>query len=85
MVRYPQILVNAKVKSKQGWQENPTISQEIAKAEQEIGENGRILVRASGTENLIRVMAEGENQEQLDCLAHKIAEVIIAEQRKFDL
>ena len=85
MVRYPQILVNAKVKSKQGWQENPTILQEIAKAEQEIGENGRILVRASGTENLIRVMAEGENQEQLDCLAHKIAEVIIAEQRKFDL
>ena len=42
-------------------------------------------MRASGTENLIRVMAEGENQEQLDCLAHKIAEVIIAEQRKFDL
>ncbi len=85
MIRYPQILVNAKVSSKQGWQENPVISQEIVEAEQEIGENGRILVRASGTENLIRVMAEGENQEQLDRLAHKIAEVIIAEQRKFDL
>lgn len=82
MKKYPQILVNAKVASKVGWEKNPVIMQEINKAEELIGCNGRVLVRASGTENLIRVMAEGENQEQLNILANKIAQVIIDEQAK---
>ena len=45
-------------------------------AQQELGEEGRILVRASGTENLLRVMVEGKQQEQIERLARQIADVV---------
>ncbi len=80
MTRYPQVLVNAKVANKHGWEQNHKIYEEIEKAKEQLGETGRILVRASGTENLIRVMAEGKNQEQLDKIAHHLAEIILDEQ-----
>lgn len=82
MTRYPQILVNAKVKSKHGWDNNERIMREIQKYERELGETGRILVRASGTENLIRVMAEGQDQAQLNQIAKALAELILEEQGK---
>ena len=80
MTTYPQLLVNVKVASKEGWEENPAIQEAIEKGNAELGENGRILVRPSGTEQLIRVMAEGPDQEQLDVICHRIAEVVKAEQ-----
>ena len=60
---YPQLLVNVKVQDKKAARENPMVVEAVAKAEQELGENGRILVRESGTEPVIRVMVEAESQE----------------------
>lgn len=80
MTRYPQVLVNARVLNKHGWEENDKIKTAIEAAKKQLGESGRILVRASGTENLIRVMAEGPNQKQLDVLAHELAQIILDEQ-----
>lgn len=80
MTKYPQLLVNVRVVTKTGWEENPLIQAEISEATRELGEEGRILVRASGTEPLIRVMAEGSNQEQLERLCRTIADCIAREQ-----
>lgn len=76
MQRFPQLLVNVRVKSKDGWQDNVAINTAIQTAETELGENGRILVRPSGTEPLIRVMAEGPSLPDLERIVHDIAEVI---------
>lgn len=80
MTKYPQLLVNVRVLTKAGWETNTAIQDVIREAEEELGTNGRILVRPSGTEPLIRVMAEGPEQEQLDELCHRIGHVIRIEQ-----
>ena len=80
MTTYPQLLVNVKVATKDGWEENEAIKAAIAVGEQELGTDGRILVRPSGTEPLIRVMAEGPDQAQLDTICHRIADVVKKEQ-----
>ena len=76
MEQYPQILINVRVKDKHGWEEKSEIRQAIAAAQEEMGDTGRILVRASGTENLLRVMVEGKQQEQIERLANQIADVV---------
>lgn len=78
MEQYPQILINVPVKQKQGWESKAEIKAAIEKAETELGDTGRVLVRASGTENLLRVMVEGKKQEQIERLAGEIAEVVKA-------
>ena len=60
---YPQVLVNVKVKDKAAVLNDPDVAESIKNAENEIGSSGRILVRESGTEALIRVMAEAETEE----------------------
>lgn len=79
MVKYPQILVNVRVSNKNGWMENKAIKSVIKKYEEVLGDDGQILVRASGTEQLIRIMAEGPDQVQLEIIANSIAEVVIKE------
>ncbi|MEI6287147.1 MAG: phosphoglucosamine mutase [Bacillota bacterium] len=79
MVQYPQILKNLRVKSRTGWQDNLAIKAAIESAETELGDDGRVLVRASGTEPLIRVMAEGPDEERLRELIDYIIAVIIKE------
>ncbi|HWR30320.1 MAG TPA: phosphoglucosamine mutase [Negativicutes bacterium] len=79
MTRFPQVLVNVRVHSKAGWEENPRIVKAVKSAEQTLGEDGRILVRASGTEPLIRVMAEGPVLEELERLAETVAQTIRTE------
>ncbi len=79
MTRFPQVLVNVRVKSKAGWQDNEAIAAAIADAEQELGDDGRVLVRPSGTEPLIRVMAEGPSQPELESLVERVAAVISRE------
>ncbi len=79
MTRFPQVLVNVRVKSKANWEENHRIAAAVKSAEQMLGENGRILVRASGTEPLIRVMAEGPALDELERLSEDIARTIRAE------
>ena len=76
MEQYPQILINVRVKDKNGWEEKAEIRQAIETAQEELADTGRILVRASGTENLLRVMVEGKQQEQIERLAHQIADVV---------
>lgn len=79
MTSYPQLLVNVRVKSKDGWEDNENIKRAIARGETELGGDGRILVRPSGTEPLIRVMAEGPLQNELEKICNYIAETIRAE------
>ena len=78
MEQYPQILINVRVKDKNGWEEKTEIRQAIETAQAELADTGRILVRASGTENLLRVMVEGKQQEQIERLANQIADVVKA-------
>lgn len=80
MTKYPQLLVNVRVLTKAGWETNSAIQDVIREAEGELGGNGRILVRPSGTEPLIRVMAEGPDQDQLEELCNRIGDVIRIEQ-----
>lgn len=76
MTRYPQILVNVPVREKEHWDQNQEIMGKIREVEQALGKDGRVLVRPSGTEPLIRVMAEGPDKQQLEYYVNKIADVI---------
>ncbi|MBR1653591.1 MAG: phosphoglucosamine mutase [Clostridia bacterium] len=78
MKAYPQVLVNARIKNdkKDEYKNDPEIKAEIEKLEAEFSGNGRVLIRASGTEPLIRVMIEGENQEYIKEKATKLAKLI---------
>ena len=76
---YPQKLVNIRVTDKNGAMEVPAIKAVVEQAEAEMNGEGRILVRPSGTEPLLRVMAEAPTQEQVDYYVDKIAEVVRAE------
>lgn len=76
MRKYPQKLVNVRVADKSKWKENPAIDEAIRKVEAELGDNGRVLVRPSGTESLIRVMAEGPDKAQVEAYVQDIADVI---------
>ena len=80
MVTFPQLLVNVRVKTKAGWETNEAILTAIREGEAQLGDAGRILVRPSGTEPLIRVMAEGPTAEVLDTIVGKIADVVRKEQ-----
>ena len=75
---YPQVLVNAKVSSekKNLYKEDSEIQGEIEKLEKEFSGNGRVLIRPSGTEPLIRVMIEGEDQNYIKEKAETLAKVI---------
>ena len=58
MTKYPQLLTNVPVKNKEGWDQNSAIRSAVESVEKALGNEGRVLVRPSGTESLIRVMAE---------------------------
>ena len=81
MTRYPQILINVKVtaEGKIGFYKNRVIKDKIESVRNELGDDGRILVRMSGTEPLVRVMLEGLNKELIEKLANETAELIKAE------
>lgn len=74
--RYPQILINVKVTEKRPFEEVSEIVKASRLLENELDGKGRLLLRYSGTENLARVMIEGENQIQIESQAHRLADVI---------
>lgn len=74
--QFPQVLVNVKVKEKHPFDEVEEIAAAAAAVEKQLGEKGRLLLRYSGTENLARVMIEGENQTEIETQAHSLAEII---------
>lgn len=78
MDKYPQVLVNVNVtkEGKTSFGEDAEINVLIKKYEEELNGDGRILIRASGTENLIRVMIEGKNTEKISRMANDIAALI---------
>lgn len=78
MHRYPQVMINITV-TKEGktlWEQDEEIKAEIEKSEKELNGDGRILVRASGTEPLLRVMIEGREFEKINTLANNIGNII---------
>ncbi|MNB80452.1 Phosphoglucosamine mutase [compost metagenome] len=76
MTKYPQVLVNVRVQDKSNYPNNTAIEAAISDVEGKLGSNGRVLVRPSGTEPLIRVMAEGPVKEELDLFVGQIVEVV---------
>ena len=78
MQEFPQLLVNVPVRDKNGWDQDHRISAAISAAEDKLKGRGRVLVRPSGTEKLIRVMAEGPDQKELEEIVGDIADVIRA-------
>ncbi len=73
IVMFPQVLINVKVASGFDWKKNAGLLAEKERVEAELGEEGRVLIRASGTEPLIRVMVEAKNGETADKMARRIA------------
>ena len=76
LVLYPQMLVNVRLPDGFDWKREPSIESARASAEKELGDAGRVLLRASGTEPLLRVMVEGREAGQVAALAHAIAEAV---------
>ena len=78
MERYPQVLINVKVSAegKLSFYTDKEIKAEIKRVTEILGDKGRILIRVSGTEPLVRVMLEGENLEQIQSLAEEAAQVV---------
>lgn len=78
MERYPQVLINVKVSNegKLAFYTDKEVKAEINRVTEILGDTGRILVRVSGTEPLVRVMLEGENLEQIQALAEEAAQVV---------
>lgn len=79
MTVYPQILVNVRGVDHHSLNGNAVIDAAVASAEAELGDAGRVLLRPSGTEPMVRVMVEAADQNTADRLAHSIAEVVQAE------
>ncbi|HAE62312.1 MAG TPA: phosphoglucosamine mutase [Eubacteriaceae bacterium] len=76
---FPQVLVNAKVNNskKYGYMEDEIIQGEIKKMENMLEKKGRVLIRPSGTEPLVRVMLEGENLDEIKYMAENLADMIV--------
>jgi phosphoglucosamine mutase len=73
---YPQVLVNVRVADKRKIEADPRIQAAIARVHETLDGSGRILVRPSGTEPLIRIMVEGPDQEEVERLARSVADVV---------
>lgn len=73
---YPQRLINVPVENKKDWKEHKRITEEIKKVEEELSDEGRIFVRPSGTQSLLRVMTEAPTQELADKYCEEVAKVV---------
>lgn len=75
---YPQTLINVKVAPGFDWQKNGAVVEEKSVVERELGETGRVLIRASGTEPLLRVMVEAKSAKVAESLARRLADKVQA-------
>lgn len=73
---YPQVIVNVKVKSKPPLESLPAVAQALADAQTTLGDNGRVVLRYSGTEPLARVMVEAEHQTDVERFSKSIADAL---------
>ena len=76
VVFYPQVLKNVRVKSKPEAQNDPAVQAQVRKVAEELGDDGRILVRESGTEPVIRVMVEAGSDEICEKYVDSVIDVI---------
>jgi phosphoglucosamine mutase len=76
--KLPQVLINVRVGDREAGAAAPTVQAAVALAENELGETGRVLLRPSGTEPLVRVMVEAETEEQAREVAERIAAEVTA-------
>ena len=73
VVLFPQTLINVRLKAGQDWATHASLKRETQRTEAELGDAGRVLIRASGTEPLLRVMVEARDPAQADAFARRIA------------
>jgi len=73
---YPQIIVNVKVKSKPPLESLPRVSRALAEAQSALGDNGRVVLRYSGTEPLARVMVEAEHDADVQRYSQSLADAL---------
>lgn len=76
MKKYPMLLINVRVTEKPDLDNQPEIQAALNEAEAELADSGRVLLRPSGTEPLIRVMVEGQDQRLVESVAQKLADVV---------
>ena len=76
MARLPQVLINVPGVDKSRATTDPKLSAAVVKAQAELGDSGRVLLRPSGTESLVRVMVEAESYEAANGVAHRLADVV---------
>ncbi len=74
--RLPQVLLNVRVSDRAAVAASPRVAEAVAGAEQELGDTGRVLLRPSGTEPLVRVMVEAATGQQAGTVARRLAEVV---------
>jgi phosphoglucosamine mutase len=78
MTRLPQVLVNVKVADKVAVAKSATVNDAVAEVEAELGETGRVLLRPSGTEQLVRVMVEAPSHDVAEAAAQRLVGVVSA-------
>jgi phosphoglucosamine mutase len=78
MTRLPQVLINVPGVDKSRAATDPQLMAAVSEAQIELGESGRVLLRPSGTESLVRVMVEAESYEAANGVAHRLADVVRA-------
>ena len=76
MEKFPQVLKNVKVIDKQAVFTNTRIQEKIEEVENEMGDSGRVLVRPSGTEPLVRIMAEAPTEEECEAYVKRVVDVV---------
>jgi len=76
VTRLPQTLINVKNVDKAAASTNQSVQDAVASAEKELGDTGRVLLRQSGTEPLVRVMVEAATQEEADRVARSLADTV---------
>jgi phosphoglucosamine mutase len=74
--RLPQVLINVPVTDRLAVAENMDVAEAVNAVEAELGDSGRVLLRPSGTEQLVRVMVEAPTQAQADEVAARLAEIV---------
>jgi phosphoglucosamine mutase len=81
MPKYPQTMLNVRTAQRMDPDASPQIREAVTAAEIELADSGRIVLRASGTEPVIRVMVEGQDEDQVNSVAERLAAVVAAAAR----
>lgn len=76
VTKYPQCLVNVRMKQRINLSDNEAIASAVREVENQLGKEGRVLLRPSGTEPVVRIMVEGQDRAQVDMLAQQLAQTV---------